>query len=342
VGQWHDRIVFPVYTTSDALHVEDAFGRRDIATATKLKGRIAMISPTEFWNLSAPSPGWAPFSLAHYAIVDGALELGETVSLGTKASIPLDMICLTSGKILAAWYQAENFSSVGVNIGFAYRNSLGAWVTLPNTFLSPCTATAKGCLVQHPADGSVWFFHTADGASTVRAIRLIESGDAVAVDWVDNAFIPYVAGNPVTPEGEWPWVTAEADPATNSIILAYQNSTFKYFRTTAPVVKGANIAVVRIKADKTKSLLYVTNSWVERVRQFALIVRNGGITLAYPEIDETTLKFNRLVRFKNGATEYLGTLAGGMDENEDDVRICHSRDWIIAGMVNGAVHFWEI
>jgi hypothetical protein len=297
--------------------------------------KVVMVSSTEVWLAFG-----IPITIKQYQIVNGSLVQISSTNVGNINSRLLGFIQLASGKLLVSWYQNENFSAGGVNIGFAYRNSMGNWVSLPYTFLSPCSVRSNGSLTQHPADGSIWFFHTADGASTVRAIHLTESGEKIAVDWVDNAFIPYIAGNPMVPEGEIPWITSVADTSSNSIILAYQNLNFKYF-STSPVVKGANIAVVKVNADKTKTLMFVLDKWVERASPFALGVSNGQIWLAYGQIDPVNLTWNSLYLTSNNntQTQYLGTLEGG-NLTGGGLDLCNSTNWIIAEMADGQIHFY--
>jgi len=342
VGEYGGAVAFPYFNGSAwYLHVEDSTGAHNYLIPggpfiNQQDAKIVMVSTTEVWIAFG-----IPISLNRYQIVDGSLQRVSSTTVGNVNSRLLDFIHLTSGKLVVVWYQHENLSAGGVNIDFAYLNGLGNWMTLPYTFLSPCTVPSNGTLIQHPADGSIWFFHTADGASKVRAIHLIESGDQIAVDWVDNAFIPYIAGNPMTPEGEMPWIVSAADPSTGSIILAYHNLNYKLFGSN-PSVKGANIAVVKVKADKTKSLMFVLNKWVERVTPFSLGVVDGQVWLSYGQIDPVNLTWNELyvTRNNNTSTQLLGILEYAT-KTSPYLYLSNSANWIIGQMQDGQISFYE-
>jgi hypothetical protein len=144
----------------------------------------------------------------------------------------------------------------------------------------------------------------------------------------------------MTPEGEFPWLTSVADPSANSIILAYQDITYRYF-SIDPFCKGAHVAVVRVNADRTKSLMFVLDKWVERASPFSLGVVNGQVWLAYGEIDPVNLNWNNLCVTSNNNTQtkYLGTLAGANPTNQK-LYMCNSTNWIIAEMADGQIHFY--
>jgi hypothetical protein len=340
VGEYQGSIAFPYFKNGWYLHVENSSGAHNYLIPnypmiSQQYSKVVMTSPTEVWIAYG-----IPLVANRYQIVNGSLVQISSTTVGNTNSRLLDFIQLASGKLLIAYYQYENLSAGGVNIGFAYRNSLGNWVSMPYTFLSPCTVASNGSLTQHPADGSIWFFQVADGSATIRAIHLVERGDSLAVDWVDNAFIPYVYGNTMTPEGEFPWIASVADPSSNSIIIAYQNFTYKYFGSPIQV-KGANIAVVKVNADGTKSLMFVLDKWVERIEHFALGVVNGQVWLAYGEVDPANLNWNSLsvTTNNNTQTQYLGTLDGA-NLSSGAMYLCNTTNWVIGEMNDGSIHFY--
>jgi hypothetical protein len=359
VGEYGGVVAFPYYSGGWKLHIEDSSGPHDYSVPEPSLGdvvKVVVVSPSEIWisftDTSVPNK---PITANRYEISNGVMTRVSSDGFGSNQNVIvngvftrytaylLGFIRLASGMLVLAWQQFDPYDpAFTMKVGFAYNTGSG-FVTMPYAYF----ATSNGIgatLVQHPGDRSVWLFAVHDGAGLIRAMHLSENAGTLKLDWIDNNFVPTY--NALSPEGEWPWIVATPDPTSNSIILAYQNSTYHFF-STSPPRKGAYINVVKIGADKSKTLLFVLQKWVERISPFDLGVSGGNPWLIYPEIDPVSLSYDNLYLARNNGTDiqYLGVLAG--DGNsvypaKNTLRLCNSQNWGIAQMNDGYIHFYEV
>lgn len=286
-----------------------------------------------------------PITINQYHIGVDGLSLLSTVGFGDDATRLANFIRLSSGKLLVSWYQhvanlKDAEGNLGINVGFAYRDTVGVWKAIPYTWLYPNTHPTHATVCQHP-DGSIWWFSASDGNHTIKVIHLIESVEDIVVDWVDYRFLSQDDGIDMEPEGELPWITSVADPNSNVIILAYQDMNREWF-SYDPFVKGANVAVVQCNSDGSRNLLFVLDRWLERTIQFNVgITPSNDIWLAYGMIDANALTWNDLYISEDDIHRYMGKLKNGIPK-QARVTFCNSSKWLIANMDDGCIHFFNL
>lgn len=264
------------------------------------------------------------------------LELLSSTQFGTMNSRFQDAIVLTNKQILFTWYeQPSDLSVTDVQVGFAYGNVNG-WTQLPYSIMPGSYPIANRATIAQVGD-VVWYFQISDSRGVVKAIRLLVQADnTIAVDLIIPEYITEADGL-MRPEGELPWITAIPDNGT--ILLAYQNVTYKAFSWANPFCKGANIAVVRVQPDGTKQLEAIIDRWAERISWFAFGINDGHWWLAYPRIDETNLVWNQLWLHRlDGSEQFLGILRNGTPSNMW-FELCNTNDSVIASMEDGLTLF---
>ena len=330
-GRWEPKGSYTAYA-----HIESSEGSKDLPLPDNPIYELGFV--TVFTALTDRQTLWvaygAPIKVSKYIIGRDSLTLVSTVEFGDIDSRLRGLIRLKSGKVLVMWSQ----QLTGCPVGYAYTDSLGTWHE-PGYIEQGGHRAIKACVCQHP-DNSIWWFSSADGWNGLKAIRLLESGDNISVDFVNPDFIAledYPDEPEMRPCGELPFVTAVADPSTNSILLAFQNGNWQVF-STDPFCKGANLSVLSVKTNGAKQLELALPVWVERTQPFCLgIDKDNKIRLSYAQLDEVELTANDL--YINN--EPLGELAGG-DPPKAGICFVNSSKYVIGNMSDGYIRFFRI
>ncbi|MBI2816205.1 MAG: hypothetical protein HYX72_04635 [Acidobacteria bacterium] len=265
-------------------------------------------SANELWTLSYWTNG-GNVLVSQYALngspIPTSATLVSTKPLGDSESYAKAMIRLKSGALLLAWNQDYISKPDGsVDTGFAYRSPTGKWtvkfpITIP-TSNGGAIAVSRISMAQHPADGSIWAFDKRDSFHEMIALHFTETPDSFVLDWMNNNYISQLADGTNGPQGEFPFLSAVADPTRNVILLAYQTDQHRiiyidqYNGAGGIFLKEAMATVAQIRADGAKTFIPFPN-YMERDVQFGLSVQSDGtIWLAYPRMDEQTLTWNEV------------------------------------------------
>lgn len=266
---------------------------------------LALTAAGDLWVLA----GAAPVVLRQYRLAGSPLPTSATLvesrTFGDGDSRMGAMIQLASGALVVAWHQQGQTGSEGHWIG--YRRADGTWQEQFRSWAF--TRASRDSLAQHPADGSVWLFNSADAWGSVGAVHFTEVAGGLRFDWADNMFIGSDEGQ-FDADPEFPDIVAVPDPAAGEIVLAYQSARRQAF---AVGVIGSYPAIARVKADGQRSFTNLA-VWAERTLPLALSVRPGEAWLAYRAVDGSDLSVDNLeVRvLRNGAwSDQQGLGKGG-------------------------------
>jgi hypothetical protein len=276
-----------------------------------------LTSPTELWTLSFDPWGAGKVLVSQYGLngspVNSATLL-STKSLGDSGSFAKSMIRLQSGALMVAWNQDSSYKTDGsVDMGIAYLSANGNWtVQFPLTISTTDGGNnprSQIAMAQHPADGSIWVFSKRDAFDDIIALHFTEAGGAVSLDWSKPDYIDALADGTNSPQGEFPFLAATADPTRNAILLAYQaqQSQFVFIDPlfndmNAIALKAAYATVAQISADGSK-LFVPFQTYMERDVQFGFsVLSDGTIWLAYQPINHQSLTWNEVYasQYSNG------------------------------------------
>ncbi len=275
-----------------------------------------LASATELWTLSHNSEFGGNLLVSQYRL-NGSPPTSATLisakSLGDTNSFGKSMIRLQSGALMVAWNEEGwNYRSAqDLTSGYAYRSVAGNWaVKFPVTVPGSGITMSQMIMAQHPGDGSIWAFVKRDSFAQISALHFFETANDFVVDWIKTDYITYAADGDNGPEGEFPFLTAAADPTRNAILLAYQSYRDRvvfvdplYGNGNMIFLKEAPATIALIKADATKTFIPFP-TYMERGVQFGMsALADGTIWLAYQPIDSQTLTWNQVYasKYQDGA-----------------------------------------
>lgn len=255
---------------------------------------LVLTTSGDLWVLA----GGAPVVLRQYRLSGSPLPTSATLmssrTFGDGDSRMGAVIQLASGAIVVTWHQQGQLGSEGH--GIAYRRADGTWQEQFQFWAF--TRASRDSLAQHPADGSVWLFNSADAWGSIGAAHFTEVPAGLRFDWGDNMFIGSDEGE-FDADPAMPDIVAVADPAAGDIVLAYQSVRRQAF---ALGVIGSYPAIARLKADGQRSYTHLA-VWVERTLPLALSVRPGEVWLTYRAVNSTDLSVDNLeVRVLRGGS----------------------------------------
>ena len=238
---------------------------------------------------------------------------------GDANSCAKSLFQLKSGAVIAAWTSecAVWGSSSYIQLSLAYWNLSGNFWAAPFTYaLGTDNWKERIAIAQHPADGSIWVFNLEDTGMKIGASHFTELPSGLSLDWTNPW---YIAANNSSgtiqdgangPADEYPYLVAVADPARNTIDLAYQRMSNAYIYVDPLFQNGSNgiflkedpISVAEINSDGTKSF-DDSLAYTARTAYFGFsVLGNGTMWLAYFPIDEQSLNWNRVhtTEYTNG------------------------------------------
>jgi len=276
-----------------------------------------LTSTTELWTLSCDVSLGGNLLVSQYRLNGSpptSATLISTNSLGGSNSRAKSMIRLQSGALMVAWNE-EGWGNTAYDLttGYAYRSPTGNWtlkfpVTVPNSG-GGNTLKSRWTIAQHPADGSIWTFLKRDSFSQISALHFTEAANDVVLDWINPAYISASVDGDNGPEGEFPFLTAAADPTRNAILLAYESyhdqSVFTdplYGSMNGIFLKEANATIAQISADGSKTFIPFP-TYMERDIQFGMsVLSDGTVWLSYQPINHQTLTWNEVYasKYQNG------------------------------------------
>lgn len=241
------------------------------------------------WNLN-----WSTGIATETARYDFSIELG----LGTNETMtPRNLIGLRSGGVAGAFYK-YSFDTGTSTMYMAYVSPAGqvSLVEVPED-----NKTLYGCMIQHPADDSIWSFGSRDGMASISATHATETSDGLVVDWFDPGWVSIGPIGHTMPDGwadvpndrdeEMPPIVVAEDPIHNKILLSYIAGTNERVCTQVehdygPCCANKNqVIIMSIAADRRRSYLKLPY-FLERVDgPFAPnVMPDGSIHLLYNPI----------------------------------------------------------
>src|SRR6266478_3593080 len=254
-----------------------------------------LTSTTELWTLSHDASYTGGKVLVSQYRLNGSppssVTLVSTQPLGDSNSSPKSMIRLQSGALMVAWNEEGwNYgSAANLSNGYAYRNPAGNWaVKFPVTVSGSGITMSQMILAQHPGDGSVWAFVKRDSFTQISALHFTEAANDFVLDWIKSDYVSAATDGVNGPEGEFPFLTATADPTRSAILLAYQSYHDQgvytdplYGSMNSIFLKEASPTIAQISADGSKAFIPFQN-YMERGEQFGMsVLSDGTIWLAY-------------------------------------------------------------
>jgi hypothetical protein len=301
-----------------------AWARADIAVAGE-----------HLWVLS----GAGPVHLRHYRLsgaplANSAVLVDEHV-LGDADSRAGALTSLTSGAVAAVWHQQGATSPQALHV--AHATATGTVRLVQATGMS--TRSSTQAIAQHPSDGSVWVFSSADASGTIVGVRLVE-GTGLTVDRVDPELVTSARYGPLGPDPEAPDVEVAPDPATGTIAVAYQSAERRIF-STQPFVAGSYVAVARMRADTTMSFL-VLPAYVERISAIGLVVRGNDTWLAHRPVAADLTSDDLHLSRHDGTSWVGGTLLGQLDDPRAMVYFGRSTATFAAPQIDNRLHVYAI
>ncbi len=275
-----------------------------------------LASATELWTLSHASSVGGKLLVSQYRL-NGSPPTSATLisakSLGDTNSFGKSMIRLGSGALMVAWNEEGwNYRSAqDLSNGYAYRSPTGNWaVKFPVTVPQSGVTMSQMIMAQHPVDGSIWSFVKRDSFAQISALHFSETANDFVVDWIKTDYITYAADGDNGPEGEFPFLTAAADPTRNAILLAFQSYRERvvfvdplFGSGNMIFLKEAPATIAQIKADASRTFIPFP-TYMERGVQFGMsALADGTIWLAYQPINSQTLTWNEVYasKYQNGA-----------------------------------------
>ena len=259
----------------------------------------------DLWVLS----GDAPVILRQYRFSGSPLPTSASLvssrTFGDSDSRMGAITQLASGALVVVWHQQGQTGSEGH--GLAYRRADGSWQEQFRFWAF--TRASRDSLAQHPADGSVWLFNSADAWGSIGAAHFTEVAGGLRFDWADDMFIGSDEGQ-FDADPEFADIVALPDVATGELVLAYQSARRQAF---AVGVIGSYPAIARLRADGQRSFTHLP-VWVERSLPMALSVRPGEVWLTYRAVNSADLSIDNLeVRvLRNGAWSDAQRLGKGV------------------------------
>lgn len=239
----------------------------------------ALGSAGQLWVMS----GTGPVQFRRYQLQGAPLPMSATFvassSIGDADSRPDDIIALASGGVVAVSHQQGNIGPQALAVSYLAPWT-STWDTIYPIAFMP-TKASKFVVAQQPADGSIWIFGNPDSWGAIGALRLTEWSSRLQLDWTNPLFISSADGN-FNADTENPDLEVTTDPASGSLILAYESIMRRIF-STAPVVTGSYVVLATIKADGTKSFVSL-EQYVERVSSLGLVRTDGESWVAYRPI----------------------------------------------------------
>ena len=189
-------------------------------------------------------------------------------------------------------------------------------------------------------------FSEHDSERLIKAIHLSESGETIAVDWINQSFIHKELPE-MTPDGECPWLSAVASPSRNGIILAYQCD--KYHVSGNATFILSKITYIKINSDASKEYLFYLDQYVEDKTPFVIgIDKSDNTYTAYGRANLVDLSWHDLclnIKDWDGVTisdVFLGQMYGCTQADQTPQKIYRSSKYIIAGMSDLTVCFRRI
>ncbi len=273
-------IELPHYSTSTTIpKVEHVLTGLDEAVTLHSDGSALVVREYQLTGTPLPS----------------SATLVSELSFGNSNSRPRSLIKLSSGALIAVWYQHTANADKSISLGFAYRNPQGEWsstfpVTIGNASSSITSASIS--MAQHPGDESIWVFCKRDSFHRIEAVHVSETPGGITVDWIDSEFITENNDGEFGPESERPDLVAVPDPHNNSILLAYQSYNYAFF-SLDPFVKGAEVTIAKIAQDGSRSY-HTLSTYAERITRLGLVADKDKAWLAYRSIDDVALSFDDL------------------------------------------------
>jgi len=242
----------------------------------------------------------SPVLISRYALTGSPLPTKATLrssrTFGDEHSRTGAFISLQSGGMIASWYQSHLVEPHGdrrPEVGIAYRSPRGRWSTkfpiAVNDSKGGRLTQSRQAMAQHPADDSIWLFNKRDSAHSMEVVHLSETGDGLAVDWVDPLFINDREHKEDSVESEFPAIMAISDPTRNVIILAYGDKRFE--RTTCGGTcfrKVTHVTVVAIAADGTKWFEATSPFTIERTTRFGMALSEDKLSFVYKPLTLTS------------------------------------------------------
>jgi hypothetical protein len=297
-----------------------AWARADLAVAGE-----------HLWVLS----GAGPVYLRHYALSGSPLATSATLVeervLGSADSRAGALTALSSGAVAGVWHQQGATTPQALNVFHA--TATGTVRVVQATGMS--TRSSTQAIAQHPADGSVWVFSSADANGMIVGVRLLE-GTGFTVDRVVTDLVTGSRYGQNGPDPEAPDLEVAPDPVTGTIAIAYQGAARQIF-STQPFVAGSHLAVARMRADTTMSFL-VLPTYVERISAIGLVVRGSETWLAYRPI-AADLSFDDLhVSRHDGSSWGSSTLLGQLDDPRAMVYFGRNSATFAAPLIDNQLH----
>jgi hypothetical protein len=273
-----------------------------------------LTSATDLWTLSCDASVSGKLLVSQYKLNGSpatSATLISTQSLGDAYSYGMSMIPLQSGGLMVAWNEYSINYTGSLVTGYGYRSPTGNWsVQFPVTLGSPGITKSHMAMAQHPADGSVWAFMKVDSSHAIMALHFTEGLNSITLDSINSTFITQTADGDNGPEGEFPFLTATADPTRNAILLAYQSRPYQsvyidplYGSMNSIFLKQAYATIAEIGAGGTKTFIPF-QTYLERLTQFGMsVLSDGTIWLAYQPINPQTLTWNEVYasKYQGGA-----------------------------------------
>jgi hypothetical protein len=350
-AEYEDVLAIPYMSSTQPwtayIHIESNEGARNLAIPNNpsLKGNDVAVILTDRNTLYL-----AYITLASQGVVINKYSIGESltllasVSFGDADSRIGDFLRLSSGKLILGWFEYTPVNGMK-NVGFAYTDSSENWHTLGYVPLV-CSKLlgVSTVMCQHP-DGTIWWFSEHDSERLIKAIHLSESGETIAVDWVDDSFLckkivnnAYVMPPEFWPDGECPWLAAVASPSRNAIILAYQCDKWHYISGDRKFILS-KITYIKIKPDASREYLFYLDQYVEDKTPFVIgLDASDNIYTAYGKADLIEWSWHDL--YLNDV--FLGEMYGCTQADQTPQEIYRSSKYIVAGMSDLQVHFWRI
>jgi hypothetical protein len=318
-----------IYSTRDTwLYVDDSdtgqtsqFVLHSSPGYSQVETDYLLTSPTDLWTLSYDSGASGKLLVSQYKLngtPPTSATLVSTKSLGDSSSKGMSMIHLQSGALIIAWdEEAWGSTAQDLTTGYAYRSPTGNWavkfpVTVPNSG-GGNILLSQMIMAQHPADGSIWGFVKRDSFDSISALHFTESSNDFSIDWINPGYITRAADGNNGPEGEFPFLTATADPTRNAILLAYQSNQDQIIyidplygsMSNNIFLKQAYATIAQVSADGSKTFIPF-QTYMERCIQFGMsVLSDGTIWMAYLPINSQTLTWNEVYgsKYQNGVWE---------------------------------------
>ena len=289
------------------------------------------VTGDHLWVLSGAGPVYLRrYRLSGTPLASSAALIEERV-LGNADSRAGALTALASGSAAGVWHQQGATTPQALHVFHA--TATGTVRAVQATGIS--TRSSTQAIAQHPADGSVWVFSSADANGTIVGVRLLE-GTGLAIDRVVSDLVTSSRYGQNGPDPEAPDLEVAPDPVTGTIAIAYQSAARQIF-STQPFVAGSHLAVARMRPDTTMSFL-VLPTYVERISAIGLVVKGSETWLAYRPI-AADLSFDDLyVSRHDGSGWGASTMLGRLDDPRAMVYFGRSTATFAAPLIDNQLH----